>query len=174
MLDRTGRKYGRLTAIELADGRGSDGSHRWLCRCECGNDTIVPGTYLNSGRTAGCGCRRKKAYGEAVKNRPLSEYRYSARKRGHSWDLTDEEFHLLVVQECFYCGCSPSRIVIYKDGSEYACNGLDRIDNTGGYTMSNVVTCCWTCNEAKGSKAYDEFVGWIDCLAAHRDKWRNT
>jgi hypothetical protein len=39
---------------------------------------------------------------------------------------------------------------------------LDRIDSSKGYSISNVVPCCATCNKAKLAMPRDEFLGWID------------
>ena len=167
-VDRTGRRYGRLTVTDLADGRGTDGSHRWLCRCDCGNNTTVTGTNLTSRRTIGCGCLWKKPPGEAARNRLLLLYRTSARKRGHSWDLADEDFFRLVSLECFYCGSLPALEIKGNLNGGFIYNGLDRVDNTLGYALENVVTCCITCNEAKRAKPYGEFIEWIGRLAARQ------
>lgn len=34
---------------------------RWLCKCDCGNETIVTGKLLISGNTKSCGCYHKDA-----------------------------------------------------------------------------------------------------------------
>ena len=50
----SGTRFGRLTVIEYAGKR--DGMHRWKCRCDCGRETIVGQTLLQSGKTRSCGC----------------------------------------------------------------------------------------------------------------------
>ena len=55
--DLTGRRFGRLTVIGLADTKLS-GQYAWRCRCDCGNEIIVRGSTLRSGRTKSCGCLR--------------------------------------------------------------------------------------------------------------------
>lgn len=52
--DLTGRKYGRLTVVENAGY--VNGKISWKCRCDCGNEKIVPSVYLSSGSTKSCGC----------------------------------------------------------------------------------------------------------------------
>jgi len=54
--DRLGRKYGKLTVLSL-HSVGVAGS-RWLCKCECGNNTLVNGSNLTSGGTKTCGCSK--------------------------------------------------------------------------------------------------------------------
>lgn len=53
------QKFGRLVVVDLLDGRDGNGNKRWLCRCNCGNLTIVSTTNLNSKNTISCGCARK-------------------------------------------------------------------------------------------------------------------
>jgi hypothetical protein len=48
----------------------------------------------------------------------------------------------------------------YYNG-EYLYNGLDRVDNTKGYIISNIVSCCGQCNRAKGILSQEEFLQWL-------------
>jgi hypothetical protein len=50
-----GRKFNRLTVVEKAPNSPS-GHIMWLCRCDCGNETVVQGGNLRSGHTQSCGC----------------------------------------------------------------------------------------------------------------------
>ena len=50
--DIAGQKFGRLTAI----GPVSRDPVRWLCECECGNQTSVVTARLISGHSKSCGC----------------------------------------------------------------------------------------------------------------------
>lgn len=52
--DFVGKRFGRLVVREYA-GKW-EGLHRWLCICDCGNETVVGQTSLQSGRTKSCGC----------------------------------------------------------------------------------------------------------------------
>lgn len=53
-LDLTGQRYGHLTVLAPAENAG--GQTMWLCRCDCGRETVVKTKYLRSGRTVSCGC----------------------------------------------------------------------------------------------------------------------
>lgn len=55
-IDMTGRKYGRLTVIEL--DRRENNHTFWKCRCDCGNIAIIDGAKLRNGHTKSCGCFR--------------------------------------------------------------------------------------------------------------------
>lgn len=63
--------------------------------------------------------------------------------------LTKEQFQELSNQECHYCG---------KEGP----NGIDRIDNSVGYTFENCVPCCKHCNYVKGDLSLADFNTWKD------------
>lgn len=60
VINEIGNKYGRLTVIERAPNDSAGRAH-WICKCECGNTTIVRGTTLRSGATQSCGCLQKEA-----------------------------------------------------------------------------------------------------------------
>ena len=49
--DETDTKHGKLLVLSRAGTKTSHGSKRalWLCRCECGREEIIPGTYLRRG-----------------------------------------------------------------------------------------------------------------------------
>lgn len=52
LIDLAGRRFGRLTVKEYA------GDSKWLCECDCGNQTIVSESNLVRGGTVSCGCKR--------------------------------------------------------------------------------------------------------------------
>ena len=58
-INEAGNKYGWLTVMEKAESTNT-GVAKWLCRCDCGNETVVRGDSLRSGNTTSCGCRQKE------------------------------------------------------------------------------------------------------------------
>jgi hypothetical protein len=54
-LDLTFQRFGRLWALNPR-AANAHGHAYWLCRCECGNKTIVDGGNLRSGNSRSCGC----------------------------------------------------------------------------------------------------------------------
>jgi hypothetical protein len=63
----------------------------------------------------------------------------SVERREKDNTLTKEQFLEAIQRPCFYC----------KYSNEAEINGLDRIDNTKGYSVENCVTACKTCNRMK-------------------------
>lgn len=53
--DIAGLRFGRLVAVCVA-GRTKDRKLQWLCKCDCGNESVVIGTDLRSHATESCGC----------------------------------------------------------------------------------------------------------------------
>lgn len=56
--DITGQRFGRLLAVGRTHNIGKHTA--WLCKCDCGNKTIVNTTHLVSGDTRSCGCLHKE------------------------------------------------------------------------------------------------------------------
>lgn len=52
--DYVGKRFGKLVVQDYAGKR--DGMHRWRCKCDCGSETVVGQTLLQSGKTKSCGC----------------------------------------------------------------------------------------------------------------------
>lgn len=57
-VDLTGRQYGKLTVKEFVPTLGRN-NPKWLCVCECGNETVVSKPHLVSGHTQSCGCLKR-------------------------------------------------------------------------------------------------------------------
>ena len=54
-LDLMGQRFGNLMVLAPAENIGSRTA--WLCRCDCGAETVVPTCHLRSGHTKSCGCQ---------------------------------------------------------------------------------------------------------------------
>lgn len=60
-----GKRFHQLTVIEYAGKKA--GMHRWKCRCDCGRETIVGQTLLQTGKTKSCGCLQSSIITENLK-----------------------------------------------------------------------------------------------------------
>lgn len=69
--------------------------------------------------------------------------------KGYEFLLSFDEFTKLVTSSCIYCGESKKRI------------GIDRIDNSLGYTKENSAPCCSMCNYMKKNYLKKEFLSHI-------------
>jgi hypothetical protein len=182
--DLAGQRFGRLFVLEFAYIK----NHKawWRCACDCGRETITAGVYLTgkNSRTRSCGCLMREANkkagktvgaenmrkyadsirkpeGEASRNHLFYLYGYKASKRGMKFELSMDEFSFLTKGNCYYCGIEPNQVKKSKNSTVYIYNGIDRIDNSKGYTMENCVSCCKQCNTSKNILDQREFYSWI-------------
>lgn len=167
----TGERFNRLTAIKPTNKR-STGHVIWECECDCGSTKLVSGHHLLNGGIKSCGClleERKRPYGEASFNSLIIGYIRSAEKRNYSFEITESEFRNMTKQNCFYCGCEPHKEFkasgSNKFNGNYVYNGVDRKDNSKGYTRDNCVPCCWECNNMKKGKSKEEFINHCKSIA---------
>lgn len=63
-IDLSGQKFNMLTAITMLPPKGPSRCVRYLCKCDCGSETIVPSSPLRSGATKSCGCLARKVRGD--------------------------------------------------------------------------------------------------------------
>lgn len=171
--------FGNLTAIRIK-GRDKDGSILWLCKCDCGEKTVVSAKDLASGSTKTCG-KHKRFGGKAYFSPEESAWRYAYRKTKHGakvrnleWSISLEQFKEICSKPCAYCGSEPSQ-------KESACraegrhghgifilkNGIDRINNFNHYTYENSSPCCMRCNWMKSDLTTQEFKIHIGKIYTH-------
>ena len=66
-IDILGQRFGRLYVVRISDKR--PGKERaWVCKCDCGKETLVPGSRLRGGLTESCGCTNREPRG--IKTNP--------------------------------------------------------------------------------------------------------
>jgi len=175
--DLTGKKFGKLTVVEKGYSRPSTKGTRvfWKCLCECGNITYVITHTLNNGHTKSCGCLAKYQNGEASFNNLYYRYKKSAKIRGLSFEITRDKFREMTHRECFYCGEYPSTLHMGTKtvNGGYLYNGIDRVDNSKGYTNDNVVSCCVICNRAKLDHSMETFFDWLNRIYTNYPKIKN-
>lgn len=81
----------------------------------------------------------------------------SANTKGIPFDIT-ADFKQMVLDPCFYCD---------SQCSERSLRGIDRVDNSIGFTAGNTVPACSCCNHMKCTKKFDEFLADIRRIATH-------
>jgi hypothetical protein len=168
--DISGKKFGLLTVVKDISKRKP--RSLWLCRCDCGREINARGFYLNRGSVKSCGCighsSRALGGGQGLKNKAVRQYQNNAKDGGLEWALSNEQSIALMENHCHYCGSAPSRTIRKPHcAGEFKCNGIDRKDNTKGYTVENTVPCCTFCNFKKSSTGYIEFAAWVDRVHRH-------
>ena len=174
---KIGAKYGRLRVLRRV-ANNEKGFPVFECQCWEGNLIKITAHGLRTG-TKSCGCLRKETTiklaharrlkpGQAACRLLFRSYQASAFKRNLLFSVSFEQFKALVLLPCDYCGREKSRIIRGTGyNGTFACNGIDRIENTVGYTKTNCISCCWACNQAKHNLTTNEFLTWVEKVYAH-------
>jgi hypothetical protein len=162
-----GNIFNKLTVLKFSHV-GNAYRKYWICKCECGKETITHSSSLKSGHTKSCGCfinGKLKQSKDAAFKRCFCDYQQNAKSRNYDFNLTQEEFKSITLQNCYYCNKVPSQIRYNKTKSQsYIYNGIDRKNNNKGYTLDNCIPCCGTCNQMKNNSEYYEFLNNIKLI----------
>jgi hypothetical protein len=176
-----GQKFGKLLVTKLLVSKqyGTQKKRVWECICDCGNITNVVTGQLTKGATKSCGClhkitsvenslksRHKIVKKDAALNCIYTQYKGNAKARKYEFNLTKEQFNLLIKSNCFYCGTEPLNLFDKRYYNLFY-NGIDRINNTIGYTFENSISCCKMCNIAKNNNTLEYFMQWIKKVYKH-------
>jgi hypothetical protein len=172
-----GQRFGRWVIID--NDFTKNRAARYVCKCDCGGQKSIEAHTLIDGTSTGC---HRCMHGNGIEYNMTTpqrmyytRYKQSAKNRGVVFDLTTEQFILLISHKCHYCGAEVStknaggsnpngtiRIII--------ANGIDRVDNSIGYIPSNCVPCCKTCNYGKRDMTHAEWMAYIKRLTQHQNR----
>jgi 5-methylcytosine-specific restriction endonuclease McrA len=186
--EMVGKRFGRLIVQSKAPSKISKGKKKNAVRamvtvsCECGS----PGCrqifdtrrdHLLAGKVNSCGqeyrhktIRGPRKYPNPVMGFWFGSYKNAAKKRGLSFTINPAQLLTIALHPCHYCGQKPSEVKA-KSGRHihhFSMNGLDRVDNTRGYELDNLVSCCKDCNWSKGEKSVEDFLSHIRRIAMHQ------
>jgi len=74
------------------------------------------------------------------KSSSYSAYKWRAIKKQIDFLITPTDYGNIINKDCYLCG---------KQNDNSHKNGIDRIDNSKGYILDNIKTCCCECNYIK-------------------------
>ena len=75
-------------------------------------------------------------------------YKKRCKSKGMDFRLSLWKFEYYISKPCFIC-------------KKANAGGLDRLDNTIGYTERNVAPCCFDCNRMKSNKTKEQFMEYL-------------
>ncbi len=157
---KVGQKINGLTLIKRLKNKNKD--PRALYLCDCGKTKKMYITFVNTGRSKTCGCKQGHAlpFGVASASQAFAQYKRGAKRRSLKFNLSLEDFLNLTCQRCYYCDKLPSNVLKAKErgNGDYIYNGIDRINNSKGYSLNNCVPCCNMCNKGKWIDTSDNYI----------------
>lgn len=87
-----------------------------------------------------------------------SKYKICAKTRSIPFEISEEQFlRCLRNSKCYLCGVS----------NETTYLGIDRVNNSKSYNISNIEPCCATCNYMKNNTLLKDFLNHLQKIYKH-------
>lgn len=140
-VDITGKKYSRLTVISRTENKV--GGVAWLCKCECGKESVATTKNLNSGHTKSCGCYNNDVKltnnGVTISHKSLYKVWFGVKQRCQNKNIKAyKNYGGRGISICEKWDNSFQSFLEDVGERPSLRHSLDRIDNNGNYEPSNI------------------------------------
>lgn len=171
-----GQTFGDLIVIERLGSHRSSKSVLYKCQCKlCSKEFELTSKSLYRKKNLNCGCvgmpGKRLPNNQGITNKLIQSYKSNAKKRNLQFLLSYEDCKILFSNNCYYCGVEPKQIFKHqKCFGTIVYNGIDRLNNSIGYSIDNSVSCCKTCNYKKRETDMELFLEWVEKIYNNRIK----
>lgn len=143
-----GQKFGRLVVVDQYALPTVNGGRAWICLCECGNYTLLPGYKIYKRLTRSCGCLQRDVAAE----RTTVHGNFATHRSEYiAWDVMIRRCHdpkhgayyrygARGITVCEEWRNSFDRFLQDMGPKPSPTHSIDRVDNSRGYEAKN---CRW-------------------------------
>ncbi len=151
---------------------------KWLCKCDCGNQSITTTARLLSEKTKSCGCLQKETTSKKLKKHGLrftKEYRIWAHMKNRCNNKNYKKFHLWGGRGIKVCKEWENDFPKFLSDMGKCPDGMsiDRIDNNKGYSKEN---CRWATSLEQSNNTRSNNIFYIEneklTLTQLAEKWK--
>lgn len=146
--------------VDIKRSKSGSTYKTFIFECECNSEIKAQSSQLKTHSGKCRKCTQKIRPYEHI----LNELKHSCKKKG-KYEMTIDYVNFIKIIEskkCHYCNTLLQFNPYTRDeNSKYVSRAyqLDRKNNNLGYTVENVVPCCWNCNRIKSDiYSYEEFL----------------
>jgi hypothetical protein len=156
MENLTGKKFNRLTVLELGERKYN--KNHWKCKCECGNIKDIESYALRKGIIKSCGCLLQERYKNAISyvtthgdagTRLYSIYKHMKRRCYEKTNISYKNYGKRGIRVCkeWKDNYETFRDWALKNGYSDDLS-IDRIDGNKNYSPDN---CKWSTRKEQSS-----------------------
>lgn len=144
-VDITGARFGQWTVVERR-GRDRRGNVFWLCRCDCGTESLVLGSNLRFDRSRSCGCAGRELLRRRATTHGMCktlEYKAWAGAKRRCEKTDDPNYFRYGARGIKMCVRWHDFAAFFADMGPRpsADHSVDRADNDRGYSCGNCADC---------------------------------
>jgi len=179
IINEVGNRYSKLTVTSYSH-MNANGKACFVCKCECGNETIVSGSSLRNGRTRSCGCLLLEMvqmvslrHGACANGKSTKEYHIWMGMRDRCRNPNNKAYRFYGAKGITVCKRWDedfSNFLADMGKRPSPAHSIDRIKSTGNYEPSN---CRWATMKEQQNNRIDNRIIEFNGQSMTVARWAN-